>query len=85
MYDNLVKRLRRYVEIERSEHHGADLEAEAADAIEELQKVANTLLAKYEEEATTVVWEYSGNIDKSLDWLHKEVGKYKAQINVVEE
>lgn len=36
MYDELVKRLRRYVEIERSEHHGAELEAEAADAIEEL-------------------------------------------------
>jgi hypothetical protein len=41
MYDELVKRLRRYVEIERSEHHGAELESEAADAIEELS-------AKYE-------------------------------------
>lgn len=38
MYDELVERLRRYVEIERSEHHGAELEAEAADAIEELSK-----------------------------------------------
>ena len=34
MVEDLVKRLRRYVEIERSEHHGAELEAEAADAIE---------------------------------------------------
>ena len=34
MYEGIVKRLRRYVEIERAEHHGADLEAEAADAIE---------------------------------------------------
>ena len=38
MYDELVKRLRRYVEIERSEHHGADIEEEAADAIEELSR-----------------------------------------------
>lgn len=34
MYEGIVKRLRRYVEIERAQHHGADLEAEAADAIE---------------------------------------------------
>lgn len=39
MYDELVKRLRRYVEIERSEHHGAELESEAADAIEELSRM----------------------------------------------
>lgn len=38
MYEELVKRLRRYVEIERSEHHGAELEAESANAIEELRK-----------------------------------------------
>ena len=37
-YAKLIKRLRRYVEIEREEHHAADLEAEAADAIEELEK-----------------------------------------------
>lgn len=58
---------------------------QAADAIEKLQKVGNTLLAKYEEEATTVIWEYSGNIDESLDCLRKEVGKYKAQIDGEEE
>lgn len=39
MYEELVKRLRRYVEIERSENHGAELEAEAADAIEKLIEV----------------------------------------------
>lgn len=41
MFENLVKRLRRYVEIESSEHHGAELEAEAADAIEKLNKPNN--------------------------------------------
>ena len=43
IYNELVKRLRRYVEIERSEHHGADLEAEAADAIEELSRQLDTV------------------------------------------
>jgi len=43
MYEELIKRLRRYVEIEREEHHGADLEAEAADAIVELLKAARAM------------------------------------------
>ena len=43
MNEELVKRLRRYVEIERSEHHGAELEAEAADAIEELSKLVDAI------------------------------------------
>ena len=51
MYDQLVKRLRRYVEIERSEHHGAELEAEAADAIEELTR-ENESLAKMKSHPT---------------------------------
>lgn len=54
---------------------------EAADAIEELQKVANKLLAKYQEKATSVIWEYSGNIDESLDCLSEEVRTLTAQIN----
>ena len=54
---------------------------EAADAIEELQKVASKLLAKYQEEATSVIWEYSGNINESIDFLNEEVRTLMAQIN----
>lgn len=77
MYDELVKRLRETPSIPVD----AKLHNEAADAIEELQKIANKLLAKYQEEATSVIWEYSGNIDESLDCLNEEVRTLMAQIN----
>lgn len=57
------------------------LMTQAADAIEKLQKVANKLLAKYEEEATSVIWEYSGNIGKDIDRLNEEVRTLMMQIN----
>lgn len=53
----------------------------AANAIEELQKIANKLLAKYQEEAETVIWEHSGHIDESMDCLYEEVRRLQAQID----
>ena len=73
-YAELVKELRESAANKR-------LMTYAADAIDELQKVANKLLAKYQEEATAVIWEYSGHIDESLDYLEKEVIALQAQIN----
>ena len=76
MYEELINRLRTYA------NDGTDeLRNEAADAIEELQKVASKLLAKYQEEATSVIWEYSGNINESIDFLNEEVRTLMAQIN----
>lgn len=59
MYDELVKRLRRYVEIERSEHHGAELEAEAADAIEKLNKRIDFLM--------NCIYEAEDSLDRGAD------------------
>jgi len=76
MYEELVKRLR--------SHNGWALNKtldDAADAIEKLVKICNSILSKYEEAAGTVIWEYSGHIDKDIDELHKEIECYKAQIN----
>ena len=90
MYDELVKRMRKCAteagacktcELDSNPSCTDVLMEQAADAIEELKLVANALLAKYEEEATAVIWEYSGNIDESLDRLHKECQVYRAQIN----
>lgn len=53
----------------------------AAGAIEELQNIANKLLAKYQEEATSVIWEYSWNIEKDIDRLNEEVRTLMVQIN----
>lgn len=80
MYDDLVKRLRGFaVELRKADDEL--LVRDAADAIEELQNVANKLLAKYQEEATSVVWEYSGNIEEDIDCLNEEVRTLMAQIN----
>lgn len=54
---------------------------QSADAIEELQKVANKLLAKYQEEATGMIWEHSFHIENSLDNLAEECKKLQAQID----
>ena len=54
---------------------------QAADAIEELQKVANKLLVKYQDEASSVIWEYSGNINEDIVCLDEEVRTLMAQIN----
>lgn len=82
MYEELIKLLREdaedgYLIYTRV---GDDV-AKAADAIEELQKVANKLLAKYQEEAESMIWEYSGHIDESMDYLHKEIRGLQAQID----
>lgn len=91
MYEELVKSLRNCVADENGccfrcpeDCNGPcqeNLMTEAADAIEKLMKLANELLAKYEEEATTVIWEYSVHIDDSLDHLRKEIATYQANIN----
>ncbi len=80
MYEELVKRLREAAEwvpciMDRA------VAIKAADAIEELQKVANKLLAKYQEEAEDMIWEYSGHIGESLDYLHEEIKTLQAQID----
>jgi len=90
MYEELVKRLRGESEIERwLQPHSANetpkLLDDAADAIDKLVKICNSLLSKYEEEAEAVIWEYSWNIDEDIDELRKEIEDYKAQINSVVE
>ena len=57
--------------------------SKAANAIEELVKICNSILSKYEEEAEAMIWEYSGHIDEDIDGLHKEIEDYKARINGV--
>ena len=84
MYEELIKKLRnRRVCIQSGGSLTEDfpLMQGAADAIEELQKVANKLLAKYQEEAETVIWEYSTHIDESIDYLHEEIRGLQAQID----
>ena len=81
MYDELVERLRDCRNMAVLSEFWWDITTEAADAIEELQKVANKLLAKYQEEATSVIWECSGNIEQSLNYLHEEIRTLQAQID----
>ena len=90
MYEELVKRLREESEIERwLQPHSANetpkLLDDAADAIDKLVKICNSILSKYEEEAEAVIGEYSWNIDEDIDELRKEIEYYKAQINGVPE
>lgn len=54
---------------------------EAADAIENLMNISNSILSKYKIAADTVIWEYSVKIDEDSDKLLKEIERYKAQIN----
>lgn len=46
-----------------------------------IKEIAMELLKKYEEAKTTVIWEYSGNIDGDIKKLKKEIGRYKKEIN----
>ena len=90
MYEELIQRLREESEIERwLQPHSANetpkLLDDAADAIDKLVKICNSILSKYEEAAESVIYEYSGNIDEDIDELHKEIEDYKAQINSVVE
>ena len=84
MYEELVAQLREIVPWEcfltcKNTMH------EAADAIDKLVKICNSILSKYEEAAEAVIYEYSGHIDEDIDELHKEIEDYKAQINGVAE
>ena len=45
-----------------------------------IKEIALELLEKYEYAETTVIWEYSGNIDKEIKDLKREVAKYKKEI-----
>lgn len=84
-YEALVEALRLEVECDKRIYPQLPskdiLISAAADAIEALQKVANKLIAKYQEEATGMIWEYSGCIDESLDYLNKEIRTLQAQID----
>lgn len=50
-----------------------------------LKEIAIELLEKYEASETTCICEYSGNINKSLDILDKEVKKYHKMIERAEQ
>ena len=91
-YEELIQDLRDKAEFLRkanrySNTHNsfAETMSQAANAIDKLVKICNSLLSKYEEEAEAVIWEYSWNIDEDIDELRKEIEDYKAQINSVVE
>ena len=46
-----------------------------------LKDIALELLQKYEESETSLIWEYSGDIDKSEKYLDAEVAKYRELID----
>lgn len=46
-----------------------------------LKSIALELLQKYEESETSVIWEYSGDIEKSEENLAVEVAKYRELID----
>lgn len=46
-----------------------------------LKSIALELLQKYEETQTSLIWEYSGDIDKSEENLAAEVEKYRELID----
>ena len=59
MYEELIKRLREAP----NDWYDADLHYEAADDIDKLVKICNSILSKYEEAAEAVIYEYSGHIN----------------------
>ncbi len=82
MYDDLVKRLRNAAQwADKGLVIMPSICLESAEAIVELQKIASKLLEKYQEQATSVICEYSGNIDEDIDRLNEEVRTLMAQIN----
>lgn len=50
-----------------------------------LKEIALALLKKYESSETDVIWEYSGDIEKSLDHLGEEVEKWRKKIEEAKE
>ena len=46
-----------------------------------LKDIALELLQKYEESETSLIWEYSGDIDKSEKILDAEVSRYRELID----
>ena len=46
-----------------------------------LKSIALELLQKYEETQTSLIWEYSDDIDKSEESLAAEVAKYRELID----
>ena len=46
-----------------------------------LKSIALELLQKYKESETSVIWEYSGDIEKSEKYLDAEVAKYRELID----
>lgn len=50
-----------------------------------LKEIAFALLKKYERAEEDVIWEYSGDIEKSLDRLREEVEKWRKRIEEAEE
>ena len=100
MYEELIKSLRKHADpfnwncstcmFHDAENRGfctctEELAAKAVDCIDKLVEICNSLLLKYEEEAESMIWEYSGHINEDLDKLHKEIEDYKARINGVAE
>ena len=79
MYEVLISHLRDCAKLDPYENTFT----EAANAIDKLVKICNSLLSKYEEEAEAMIYEYSVHIDEDIDELHKEIEDYKAQINGV--
>ena len=89
-YEELVSVLRRLAESQ----DGCDWQfavqhamTEAANSIEGLVKemaalreIAMKLLDKYKDTETGMIWEYSGNINKSLAHLDKTCDEYKRRI-----
>ena len=82
MYEELVKRLKIFAQwADKGLRIPLSICLEAADAIDKLVKICNSILSKHEEAAEAVIYEYSGHIDEDIDELHKEIENYKAQIN----
>lgn len=82
MYEELVERLKIAAEwTGKGFCITPSLCLEAADAIENLMNISNSILSKYKIAADTVIWEYSVKINEDSDKLLKEVDNYKAQIN----
>ena len=45
-----------------------------------IKEIALQLLEKYEEAETSVIWEYSGDIEEDLERLHKYCDRKRKEI-----